>query len=142
MAFGNARTPGNTQPMTEINIIPLVDVMLVLLVIFIITAPLLTNAVKINLPQASSMPNVSQAANIQLAIDAKGQEFWNGEPIDAATLATRLHDAGQQNPVPELHLHADRLTTYDALADVMTEASKAGVTKIGFVTQPQTSPQQ
>ena len=137
MAFGNARAPGNTQPMTEINIIPLVDVMLVLLVIFIITAPLLTNAVKINLPEASSTPNVSKADNIQLAIDAGGRDYWNGEPIDAAALRTRLHDAGQQNPVPELHLHADKLTTYQALAEVMSEASKAGVTKIGFVTQPE-----
>jgi len=137
MAFGNARAPGNTQPMTEINIIPLVDVMLVLLVIFNITAPLLTNAVKIDLPQASSTPNISKVDNIQLAIDAAGQDYWNGEPIDAATLRARLHEAGQLDPTPELHLHADKLTTYQALAEVMSEASKAGVSKIGFVTQPE-----
>ena len=137
MAFGspNARS-GTSAPMTEINIIPLVDVMLVLLVIFIITAPLLTNAVKIDLPQASSAPNLTQPDNIQLAIDGEGRLYWNGEQLDQGAINQRLREAGQRNPVPELHVHADKATRYELLAEVMSEASKAGVTRIGFVTDP------
>ena len=92
MAFGNPNARGANQPMTEINIIPLVDVMLVLLVIFIITAPLLTNAVKIDLPQASSAPNLSQPDSIQLAIDGAGQLYWNGELLDQGAVNQRLRD--------------------------------------------------
>jgi biopolymer transport protein ExbD len=136
MAFGNPNARGPSAPMTEINIIPLVDVMLVLLVIFIITAPLLTNSVKIDLPQASSSPNQTKADNVQLAIDAGGQFYWNGEAIDRAALDQRLHEAGQRTPAPELHVHADKATRYDILAQVMSEASKDGVTRIGFVTDP------
>ena len=138
MAFGNPRATGASAPMTEINIIPLVDVMLVLLVIFIITAPLLTNAVKIDLPQASSAPNLTKPDNIQLAIDAGGQIYWNGEAVEQSALDQRLREAGQRNPAPELHVHADKATRYEVLAEVMSEASKDGVTRIGFVTDPRT----
>jgi biopolymer transport protein ExbD len=138
MAFGNPRATGASAPMTEINIIPLVDVMLVLLVIFIITAPLLTNAVKIDLPQASSAPNLTKPDNIQLAIDAGGQIYWNGEAVEQAALDQRLREAGQRNPAPELHVHADKATRYEVLAEVMSKASKDGVTRIGFVTDPRT----
>src|SRR3546814_15706076 len=102
-------------------------IMLVLLVIFIITAPLLTNAVKIDLPHASSAPNVTKADNIQLAIDADGQLYWDGEKLDRATVLQRLHDAARKQPTPELHLRADRDTHYDVIADVMSEAGKAGL---------------
>ena len=138
MAFGNPRATSASAPMTEINIIPLVDVMLVLLVIFIITAPLLTNAVKIDLPQASSAPNLTKPDNIQLAIDGEGHFYWNGEALDQAAIDQRLREAGQRNPVPELHVHADKATRYETLAEVMSEASKDGVTRIGFVTDPRT----
>ena len=94
----------------EINVVPYIDVMLVLLVIFIITAPLLTNAVKIDLPQASSSANLTRPDNVQLAIDAGGQIYWNGEAVDRAGLDQRLRDAGQRNPAPELHVHADKAT--------------------------------
>ena len=138
MAFGNPRATGAGAPMNEINIIPLVDVMLVLLVIFIITAPLLTNAVKIDLPQASSAPNQTGPDNIQLAIDAGGQIYWNGEAVERNALDQRLREAGQRNPAPELHVHADKATRYEVLAEVMSEASKDGLTRIGFVTDPRT----
>jgi biopolymer transport protein ExbD len=141
MAFGSPRTQGLSAPMTEINIIPLVDVMLVLLVIFIITAPLLTNAVKIDLPQASSAPNLTRPDNIQLAIDAGGQFYWNGAAVDRAALEQRLREAGQHQPAPELQVHADRATRYEVLAEVMSQASKDGVTRIGFVTDPRTAGQ-
>jgi biopolymer transport protein ExbD len=136
MAFGNPRAAGANAPMTEINIIPLVDVMLVLLVIFIITAPLLTNAVKIDLPQASSAPNQTRPDNVQLAIDGEGRFYWNGELLERPALDQRLRETGQRSPVPELHLHADKATRYETLAEVMSEASRDGVTRIGFVTDP------
>ena len=139
MAFGNPRASSASAPMTEINIIPLVDVMLVLLVIFIITAPLLTNAVKIDLPQASSSANLTKPDNIQLAIDGDGKLYWNGELLDQSAINQRLRETGQRNPVPELHVHADKATRYELLAEVMSEASKDGVTRIGFVTDPRTT---
>ncbi|HZR33941.1 MAG TPA: biopolymer transporter ExbD [Nevskia sp.] len=136
MAFGNPGARGASAPMTEINIVPLVDVMLVLLVIFIITAPLLGNAVKIDLPRASSAPDPARPHDIQLAIDGGGNFYWNGEALDRATLDQRLREAGRSQPVPELHLHADKATRYEVLAGVMSQASRDGVTRIGFVTDP------
>ncbi|NGY06829.1 ExbD/TolR family protein [Solimonas terrae] len=136
MAFGSFSGNRGSAPMAEINVVPLVDIMLVLLVIFIITAPLLTNAVKIDLPKASSEPNISKAETIQLAIDADGQLYWDGEKVERTELLRRYHDAAQKEPAPELHLHADRDTRYEVIADVMSEAGKAGLTKIGFVTDP------
>lgn len=140
MAFGSFSGSRGTTPMAEINVIPLVDIMLVLLVIFIITAPLLTNAVKIDLPRATSEPAVTQAEAVQLAIDANGQLFWNGEALDRATLLQRMIAAAQQTPTPELHLHADRDTRYEVIADVMSEAGKQGLARIAFVTDPSTIP--
>src|SRR3546814_18241272 len=118
----------------------MVDIMLVLLVIFIITAPLLTNAVKIDLPHASSAPNVTKADNIQLAIDADGQLYWDGEKLDRATVLQRLHDAARKQPTPELHLRPDRDTHYDVIADAMSDAGKAGPTKLGSITDPTSPP--
>ena len=136
MAFGSFNKSGNTAPMAEINVIPLVDIMLVLLVIFIITAPLLTNAVKIDLPHASSQTNLTKPDNIQLAIDADANVYWNGEKLDRTTMIARMQAVGKAEPVPEVHLHADRNTRYETLADVMAEASKAGLSRIGFVSDP------
>ena len=136
MAFGGFSKSGEAAPMAEINMVPLIDVMLVLLVIFIITAPLLTHAVKIDLPKASSKPNITQPENIQLAIRADGQVYWNGQPIDAAQLGARMSEAARLDPQPELHLRADRTTQYEKVAQVMSVAAKAGLTKIGFVTEP------
>jgi biopolymer transport protein ExbD len=136
VAFGSFNKSGNTAPMAEINVIPLVDIMLVLLVIFIITAPLLTNAVKIDLPHASSQTNLTKPDNIQLAIDADANVYWNGEKLDRTTMIARMQSVGKAEPVPEVHLHADRNTRYETLADVMAEASKAGLSRIGFVSDP------
>lgn len=136
MAFGSFSGNRGSAPMAEINVVPMVDIMLVLLVIFIITAPLLTNAVKIDLPHASSEANLARADNIQLAIDADGRFYWDGEPLDREALLQRFHDAAQKQPSPELHLHADRNTRYEVIAELMSEAGKAGLDKIGFVTDP------
>jgi len=136
MAFGSFSDGRHTTPASEINIIPLVDVMLVLLVIFIITAPLLTHSVKINLPKASSQPNKTRPDNIQLAIRADGATFWNGEAIDKAALSQRLAIASKADPQPELHIRADQSSQYRFIAEAMAAASRAGVTRIGFVTEP------
>lgn len=136
MAFGGFNKSGDSAPMAEINMVPLIDVMLVLLVIFIITAPLLTHAVKIDLPRASSQPNITKPDNIQLGVRADGDVFWNGELVDAATLDVRMKAAAAINPQPELHIRADRTTEYQKVASVMAAAARAGLGKIGFVSSP------
>jgi biopolymer transport protein ExbD len=136
MAFGGFHRSGTDAPMAEINMIPLIDVMLVLLVIFIITAPLLTHAVKIDLPRAASQPNLTQSDNVQLGIRASGEIYWNGEAVDAATLASRMTAAGRLNPQPEVHLRADATTQYQRVSKIMSLAARAGLVKIGFVTDP------
>jgi biopolymer transport protein ExbD len=137
MAFGGFDKHSDSKPMAEINMIPLIDVMLVLLVIFIITAPLLTHAVKIELPKASSQPNITQPDNVQLGINAQGIVYWNGERIDKAEMQRRMLTAARLTPQPELHLRADKTTQYQVLAEVMAQAAKAGLVKIGFVSDPQ-----
>jgi len=116
--------------------IPLIDVMLVLLVIFIITAPLLTHAVKVDLPKASSAPNVVKRDSIQLAIDAQGRLWWNGEPVEEASLEARMRTAARLAPQPELHLRADGAIEYRRVARVLAAASRAGLQRIGFVSDP------
>src|SRR3954453_15984300 len=98
MAFGGFAKTGDAQPLAEINMVPLIDVMLVLLVIFIVTAPLLTHAVKLDLPKVSSNPNQLKPEKIDFAIDAQGQRFWNGEPLTRADAAQRFAAAGKQQP--------------------------------------------
>jgi biopolymer transport protein ExbD len=121
----------------EINTTPLVDVMLVLLIIFIITIPVMNHGVKIDLPRVSNQPNQTRPENINLAIDAQGALYWNQEPIDLAALNRRVAQAAQKTPQPELHLHAERSTQYEKIAQVMAAAQSGGLAKIGFVTEPQ-----
>lgn len=137
MAFGGFRQGENATPMAEINMIPLIDVMLVLLVIFIITAPLLTDAVKLDLPKATSQPNLTKPDHVSLSIAADGGLFWNGEPVDRPALRARLAEASQRRPQPEIHLRADRAVRYQSIAEVMADASNAGLGRIGFVSQPE-----
>jgi biopolymer transport protein ExbD len=122
--------------MAEINTTPLVDVMLVLLIIFMVTAPLFTHAVKIELPHAQSQLNPEKPATIALAIDGTGKIFWNDEPISVDALAGRFVQAAAETVQPELHLRADRDTRYQVIARVMADAQRAGLRKIGFVTDP------
>ncbi len=126
----------HTQPMAEINTTPMVDVMLVLLVIFIITAPLLTHAVKIDLPQAASQPEQEKPDAVTLSVNAEGKLFWNDAPFEEAELAARLAAEAQKKPQPELHLRAERITPYQKLAEILSAAQSAGIVKIGFVTDP------
>lgn len=137
MMSGNQFSAGeHTQPMSEINTTPLVDVMLVLLVIFIITAPLLTHAVKINLPQATSQPIEDKPEVISIAINDAGKLFWNDVALVEGELNQKLTQIADQEPQPELQIRADKATRYQVLAEVMADAQNAGVTKLGFVSEP------
>jgi biopolymer transport protein ExbD len=137
MAFGGFRQGSEAAPMAEINMIPLIDVMLVLLVIFIVTAPLLTHAVKLDLPKASSQPNLTKPDHISLSIAADGTLFWNGEHVERNALRERLAEASRHRPQPEVHLRADRRTQYQSIAEVMADAANAGMGRIGFVSTPE-----
>ena len=136
MVMGSFDPRRHQGPMAEINVVPLVDVMLVLLVIFIITAPLLTNSVKIDLPKASSKPNITKPDHVEFAIREDGSFFWNGEKVEMATLPVRFAMEAKKEPQPELHIRADRLARYELVAQVMYSAAKAGIIRIGFVTDP------
>lgn len=136
MAFGSMQDSGRQAPMAEINVVPLVDVMLVLLIIFIITAPLLTHSVKIDLPKAESNPNITQPEHVELAIRADSSLFWNGEPVPLEQLASRFAAKVAQAPKTELHIRADKLAHYEHVARVMSIAAKAGMARIGFITDP------
>ena len=136
MTFGSFDARRHQGPMAEINVVPLVDVMLVLLVIFIITAPLLTNAVKIDLPKASSSPNITKPDHIEFGIREDGSFYWSGEMVAATSLPERFAMEAKKQPQPELHIRADKLAHYELIAQVMSAASKAGLTRIGFVTDP------
>jgi len=136
VAFGGFSRSSAQTPMAEINMIPLIDVMLVLLVIFIITAPLLTHAVKVDLPKASSQANQTKPDNVQLAIDAAGIVYWNGEVLDRSGWRSRMDAAAAQQSQPEVHIRADGAVAYRRVAEVMADAARAGLTRIGFVTEP------
>jgi biopolymer transport protein ExbD len=136
MALGSFRNDGQPGPNAEINIVPLVDVMLVLLVIFIITAPLLTHSVKIDLPKAASTPNLTQPEHIEFAVREDGALHWNGEAVALEQLPARFAAAAARSPQPELHIRADRLARYEKVAQVMSAAANAGLGRIGFVTDP------
>lgn len=141
MAFGGFNKQGAAAPMAEINMVPLIDVMLVLLVIFILTAPLLTNAVKVDLPKASSMQNTHVAQKIEIAVDKQGALYWDGEVVAEATLNERLQTAGKgitdPSQAPELQFRFDRTTSYETVARVMSAAARAGLTKLAFVSTPE-----
>ncbi len=136
MSMGSFRSDHQQAPMSDINVVPLVDVMLVLLVIFIITTPLLTNAVKIDLPKAANHPNITKPDHIELGIRQDGELSWNGELVKMADLPARFAAAAGKEPQPELHIRADRQGRYDPVAQVMSLAARAGLKRVGFVTDP------
>jgi biopolymer transport protein ExbD len=136
MAFGGFNDNKQPAPMADINVTPMVDVMLVLLVIFIITAPLFTHAIKLDLPSAQSAPVQEKPETINLSINAEGKLFWNDAAIEQPDLNARLAEAAAKKPQPELQLRADKSTRYEVIAQVMAAAQTNGLTKIGFVTDP------
>jgi biopolymer transport protein ExbD len=140
MAFASFDSRRGGVPMAEINMVPLLDVMLVLLVIFIVTAPLLTQAVKLELPKASSQANDLRPEKVEFAIDAAGVSYWNGEPVSRAEAQQRFVAEGLKAVQPEVHLKADQAVAYRFVAQALADASKAGLTKVGFISQPETGP--
>ena len=140
MAFASFDSRRSAAPMAEINMVPLIDVMLVLLVIFIVTAPLLTHAVKLDLPKVSSRPNQLKAEKIEFAIDGAGTLFWNGEIVSRTEAQQRFAAEGRKSPQPEVHLRADEGVAYRFVARTLADASQAGLGRIGFVSQPETTP--
>ncbi|KDB50787.1 biopolymer transport protein ExbD/TolR [Sphaerotilus natans subsp. natans DSM 6575] len=136
MAFASFDRQSSGAPVSEINMVPLIDVMLVLLVIFIVTAPLLTHSVKLQLPQATSQENLPVPDKIDFAIDAEGQRYWNGERVSREDAAARFQAEGLKPVQPEVHLRADQDVPYRHVAQTLADASKAGLSKVGFVSQP------
>lgn len=137
MAFASFDAKNAQAPMSEINMVPLIDVMLVLLVIFIVTAPLLSHAVKLDLPKASSQVNELKPEKIEFAIDAQGVLHWNGEVVSREEAAQRFVAESPKLPQPEVHLRADQAVAYRYVAQTLADASKAGLTKVGFVSEPE-----
>ena len=140
MAFGSFDNKSSSNAVSEINMVPLIDVMLVLLVIFIITAPLLSHSIKINVPQASSEPVQQDPKVIDFAVDADGDLFWNEQPITLEQLPALMAAEAALDPQPEVRLRADLDTRYEVLAQVMSMARMSGLKRIGFVTRPGSTP--
>ena len=136
MAMGSFNAQNHQMPTAEINMTPLVDVMLVLLIIFIITAPLMTHSVKVELPRASSLPTPEKPMTLQVAINADNTIFIGNEAVDRGVLEQKFRDAVARDANAEMHLKADKATRYEAVAETMSAARRAGLSKIGFVTQP------
>ncbi len=140
MAFsglgGGGSGAPHSAPMAEINMIPLVDVMLVLLIIFMITAPLIAHKIKIDLPQASTVLLEEKPDTIVIAIMGDGRIFLNDVPMDRTAMLERLAVEAQRKPQPELHLHVDKTLQFQALATVMADAQNAGMVKVGIATDP------
>jgi len=122
--------------LSEINMVPLIDVMLVLLIVFIVTLPVARHAVTVNLPQASSQPGRDQPETVRLSVDAQGRYHWNRELLGDEALQARLDAAAARQPQPELHIHGDRAVRYERVAQAMAAAQRAGIRRMGFVTQP------
>ena len=136
MAFGSFNEGGSAQPMAEINTTPLVDVMLVLLVIFIITAPLFQQAVPVDLPRVDATRIDDKPQTVSVALDAEGRVFVDGVAVARDALGARFAGAAGNGRQPELHLRADRGTRYERVTEVLAEAQRAGIVKIAFVTDP------
>ena len=134
MAFG---TQDDTdEVMNEINMTPLVDVMLVLLIIFIITIPVMKHSVNIDLPRATNQPQDARPQTVRLSVDAQGSYFWNETQVTDAQLVVQLKEQAAKNPQPDLHIRGDKAVRYERVAQAMAAAQQAGLKKIGFITEP------
>jgi len=136
MAFGSFDSKGSGNTMSEINMVPLIDVMLVLLVIFIITAPMLSHSIKINVPQVRAEPVEQEPVIIDLAVNDLGQIFWNEQPVEQEELTERFRQESKKDPQPQLRIRADVDTRYEILAQVMGSARAGGMKRMGFITRP------
>lgn len=134
MSFGAGQDSDDV--VSEINMTPLVDVMLVLLIIFIITVPVLTHSVKLDLPRAQNVATSVKPDTVTLSVSADGSIHWNESPTDATALESRLRAAAAQQPQPEVHIRGDRHVDYEHVVKVMSAAQRAGILKLGFLTEP------
>lgn len=136
MSFANNRDKDDEEVISEINMIPMIDVMLVLLVIFIITAPIMHHAFKLELPQASNVPQNIMPETIQIAVESDGQYRWNNDYISREELEKRLQSAASTEPQPEIHLNGDKNARYELIINVIRLIKNSSLSKISFVTNP------
>ena len=135
MAFSSNSSGGG--PMADINVTPLVDVMLVLLIIFLITIPVITQSVKVELPKAANIPTQTKPENINIAVDREGNVYWNTMLVPTQdALLDRIKAVAVMNPQPEIHVRGDRATAYEHIGRVIVLAQRGGIQKVGFITEP------
>lgn len=135
MAFGGGLDSDN-EVMSEINMTPLVDVMLVLLIIFIITVPVITHSVKVDLPRVSNEQQEIKAQTLTLTVKADGAVFWDDQPIDAVQLQLKLADQAKRQPQPEVHIRGDKAAPYEHVLKTMAAVQQSGLLKLGFISEP------
>ena len=140
MAFGRLQRSATSQPMSDINMTPLIDVMLVLLVIFIITAPLMSSSLRLDLPKTTGAQASSAVQFVTVAVDAKGALFWGDEPQTEAQLSAQVRTSAQNNPATEVQLRADKQVPYGRIAELIGLVQAAGLSRIGFVTESTGTP--
>ena len=136
MSFGSPDNNDNGE-MSDINMTPLIDVMLVLLIIFIITLPVITHSVQIDLPKASNQPSEVKPDVITLSVNRDGQVYWNDAPVSKDELQQRLFANSSKKPQPDIHIRGDRKVEYEHVAQLMNAVQQAGLVKIGFITEPE-----
>jgi len=135
MAFGRLERSPASQPMSDINMTPLIDVMLVLLVIFMITAPLMSSSLKLDLPRTEGAKPTDAQLFVTLAIDPQGRFFWGDEQVSVDTLRLRVREAAVRNPATEVQLRADKSVTYGRVAELIGIVQEGGLSRVGFVTE-------
>jgi biopolymer transport protein ExbD len=141
MSFGSSNndpfsSADDDSVMNEINMTPLVDVMLVLLIIFIVTIPVMKHSVNIDLPRATNQPQDAKPQTLRLSVDGQGTYYLNDEAVDDAALAQRFAQEAAKEPQPELHIRGDKSVRYERVAQAMAAAQRSGLKKIGFITEP------
>lgn len=132
----NVGQEADDEVIAAINTTPLVDVMLVLLIIFLITIPVVTHTVPVTLPKETVNPLQTKPQSIELAVDQTGDVYWNTQRVDAATLLAKLKTVSAQTPQPEIHVRGDQATRYESIGRVVTACERAGIAKVAFITQP------
>ena len=140
MAFGRLQRPGASQPMSDINMTPLIDVMLVLLVIFIITAPLMSSSLRLDLPKTEGATPTDAPLFVAVAVDAGGQLFWGDEPVTPQQLQTKVRDSARRNPATEVQLRADQAVPFGRIAELIGLVQAGGLNRVGFVTETAAAP--
>jgi biopolymer transport protein ExbD len=135
VAFGG-NLNDNDDMVSDINMVPLIDVMLVMLIIFILTVPVLTHSVNLDLPRANNAPNIVKPDTVNLSITVDGSVYWNDESLSDEQLAQRLQVAAASDPQPDIFIRGDRKVEYERVAKVLATVQRSGVFKLGFVTEP------